>query len=93
MRIALIAVVTMALKSYVSSSTTWWIAMIGLWGLGVYPAWLQYDKYHERVETITDGTLCGTCRHFNRTNQLCMIMDEHVTSTTPPCEGEGWEPA
>ena len=89
---AIIAVITMTMRSYMSSTTTWWVAMLGLWGLGVYPAWLQYNKHHERVEQVTDGTLCGSCRHFNRTNQLCMIMDEHVTSEEPPCEGEGWEP-
>ena len=92
MRVALIAVATMTMRSYMSSTTTWWVAMLGLWGLGVYPAWLQYTKHHERIDSITDGTLCGSCRHFNPTNQLCMIMDEHVTSEEPPCEGEGWEP-
>jgi hypothetical protein len=92
MRVAVIAVVTMTLRPYMSSTTTWWVAMLGLWGLGLYPAWLQYDKHHERVERVTEGTLCGSCRHFNGTNQLCMILDEHVVSDEPPCEGEGWEP-
>lgn len=92
LRVALIAVVTMALRPYASSTTLWWVAMLGLWGLGIYPAWRQYDRHHERVAAVTEGTLCGSCRHFNGTNQLCMILDEHVTSEAPPCQGEGWEP-
>lgn len=92
LRVAVIGVASFALATTAQTSTVWWFAMIGLWGLGVYPAWLQYQRFHENVERIREDTLCGKCRHFNATNQLCMILDEHVTTEAPPCEGEGWEP-
>lgn len=92
MRVAVIGVGTLILSAYVTSSTVWWVAMVGLWALGVYPAWIQYQKFHERVDKIQHGTLCGACRHFNPTNQLCMVLDEHVVNENPPCEGEAWEP-
>jgi hypothetical protein len=93
LRVTIIGVASFVVSAYAASSTVWWFAMIGLWGLGVYPAWLQYQRFHEKVEQIRSDTLCGKCRHFNATNQLCMILDEHVTTDEPPCEGEGWEPA
>ncbi len=92
LRIAIIGVGCLLLTGYASSNTVWWTAMVGLWGLGVYPAWLQYQRFHERVTAIHADTLCGKCRHFNATNQLCMILDVHVPDENPPCEGEGWEP-
>ncbi|NQW30561.1 MAG: hypothetical protein HQ472_08615 [Ignavibacteria bacterium] len=79
-------------KSYSSSNSTWIIVLFAIWGIGVYPAWIQYQRFNESVEQITKGTLCGSCRHLNKTNQLCMILDEHITSEEPPCEGEAWEP-
>lgn len=92
-RVALLGITSLVIAQYASQTFTWWFAMLSIWGIGVYPAWLQYQRFNDAVDTITDGTLCGACRHFNPTNQLCTIMDEHVTNPdTPPCEGEGWEP-
>jgi hypothetical protein len=83
----------MILSRYVSTTATWWYAMISIWGVGVYPAWLQYQRFNEAVEKIEDGSLCGACRHFSPSNQLCSILDEHVVhAEEPPCAGEGWEP-
>ncbi|MCX6140245.1 MAG: hypothetical protein NTX15_05360 [Candidatus Kapabacteria bacterium] len=92
MRVSILGAASFLLSLYAQSNTVWWFAMLSLWGIGVYPAWMQYQRFHERVEKITAGTLCGACRHFNPTNQLCMVLDEHVTSEHPPCEGEAWEP-
>ena len=91
-RVALLGLICIALAQVADATIVWWTAMLSLWGLGIYPAWLQHQAFHETVEQITVGTLCGACRYFNGTNQLCTIMDVHVTSEEPPCEGEGWEP-
>ncbi|MBU3678800.1 MAG: hypothetical protein FGM32_04230 [Candidatus Kapabacteria bacterium] len=91
-RVALLGLICIALAQVADATIVWWTAMLSLWGLGIYPAWLQHQAFHETVERITVGTLCGACRYFNETNQLCTIMDVHVTSEEPPCEGEGWEP-
>lgn len=92
MRVAILGVASIILSQWMDSTKVWWFAMITLWAVGVFPAWLQYQRFHEKIEKITEGTLCGACRHFNATNQLCMILDEHVTNEHPPCEGEAWEP-
>lgn len=92
-RVAGIGVIAIIFNEAYGSSGWWWTAvMFAMWGLGAYPAWIQYNRFNDKVEELHTGTLCGSCRHFNPTNQLCMIMDEHVTSEQPPCEGEAWEP-
>ncbi len=91
-RVAILGGTSMILTQFVSANTVWWFAMLTLWGIGVLPAWLQYQRFHEKVEKMIAGTLCGACKHFNPTNQLCMVLDEHVTSEHPPCEAEAWEP-
>lgn len=93
MRLAIIGALAWYFNDAYRSNAWWWtLVMFAAWGIGVFPAYLQYKRFNESVQDITEGTLCGSCRHFNPTNQLCTILDEHVTSTEPPCEGEGWEP-
>ncbi|MEY3387137.1 MAG: hypothetical protein RIR53_1948 [Bacteroidota bacterium] len=92
LRVAVLGLGCIALAQMADPTVVWWTAMLSIWGLGVYPAWLQYQRFHQNVQAITVGTLCGSCRYFNPTNQLCTIMDVHVTHAEPPCEGEGWEP-
>lgn len=92
-RVVILGLASMAVSKYASANVTWWFAMISIWGIGIYPAWLQYQRFNESVAQIENGSLCGACRHFNPTNQLCSLLDEHVVhADTPPCEGEGWEP-
>lgn len=92
-RVVILGFAAMLLSSYASPTVTWWFAMISIWGIGIYPAWMQYQRFNDAVEKIEDGSLCGVCRHFNPTNQLCSVLDEHVVRPdAPPCEGEGWEP-
>jgi amino acid permease len=93
MRLAIIGAAAFLLNDRFGHSGWWWtVVMFAAWGLGVYPAYLQYTRFNAEVEKIQEGTLCGACKHFNPTNQLCMIMDVHVTTEEPPCEGEAWEP-
>lgn len=93
LRLAVLATVLMLLNERYGSTKWWWtVALFSLWGIGAYPAWVQYRRFNDSVDKITEGTLCGSCRHFDPTNQLCMVLDEHVTSDAPPCEGEAWEP-
>ena len=93
MRVAIIGIIAIFLNDQFNSDGWWWTAVLfSFWLVGVYPAWLQYNRFHDDVEQLQEGTLCGSCKHFNPTNQLCMVLDEHVTSEEPPCEGEAWEP-
>ncbi len=62
------------------------------WFAAAYPGWRQYQLFQERVKKVSEETLCGSCRHFEITSQLCKILDEHVTAEYIPCEGLSWEP-
>lgn len=93
LRLVLVGSIAWYFNDTYGSSGWWWTAvMFAAWGIGVFPAYLQYRRFNESVQRLQEGTLCGSCRHFNPTNQLCTILDVHVTSAEPPCEGEGWEP-
>lgn len=93
LRVSAIIILTWFLNDYYGrTETIWTISMLMLWGLGVYPAFRSYQKFLKRVTIIKSDTLCGSCKHFNDTNQLCSILDEHVSETYVPCEGLSWEP-
>lgn len=92
MRIALIGLGGIVARQYLDGSTLWYAVLFLMWALGAYPAYRQYQQFNSNVTALTESTLCGQCRHFDPTNQLCTIMDEHVTGEEPPCEGEAWEP-
>jgi hypothetical protein len=70
----------------------WWTAALALWFFAVYPAWRQYQLFQKRVEKVSEETLCGSCKYFEQTSQLCKIYDEHITLNYIPCEGSNWEP-
>lgn len=93
LRVSAIIVLTWFLNDYFGrTETIWTISMLLLWGIGVYPAFRSYQKFLKNVSTIKSDTLCGSCKYFNETNQLCSVYDEHVTETYVPCEGLSWEP-
>lgn len=91
-RLLVVSLILMFVGDHYGASTTWTFGFFAVWIVGIWPAWNQYQRFNSQVERLEHGTLCGACRHFNPTNQLCMVLDEHVTSEKPPCEGEAWEP-
>lgn len=70
----------------------WWIPFLVLWFFVAYPGYRQYQRYSKKIEIIQEETLCGSCRHFDSTSQLCKIYDEHITKDYIPCDGDNWEP-
>ncbi len=70
----------------------WYLGVFIFWFFVAYPAYRQYNKFNKRMENFQEETLCGTCRHFNPSGQLCTIYDEHVSRNHIPCNGEAWEP-
>ncbi|MBX7156288.1 MAG: hypothetical protein U0Y96_10635 [Candidatus Kapaibacterium sp.] len=92
MRGILVILIGTAISQRMSVEATWMISIILLWAYVAYPAYRQYVVFNTHVEEIENTTLCGQCRHFSSTNQLCSIYDEHVTNTYVPCEGIDWEP-
>jgi hypothetical protein len=69
-----------------------WLVLLALWGVVVYPAYQRWREFSERVEQLKEELLCGSCRYFEETGQLCTLLDEHVRSDYIPCEGLSWEP-
>ncbi len=92
LRSLIIIILSVILFQYTATYKYWWIALLALWLIAVYPAYRQYQSYNRRIEEFQEATLCGTCRHFEPTSQLCRLYDLHVSSNYIPCEGESWEP-
>ncbi len=63
-----------------------------MWFLVAMPAYKAYQDYNKDAEKFKEDTLCGSCRYFERSAQLCKILDKHPTRTFIPCEGLSWEP-
>lgn len=89
-RTAIIFIVFLAFADYFRGY--WYISLAAFWFFVAYPAYRQYQKFNKRIEDFKEETLCGTCRHFNATGQLCTIYDEHVSKNHIPCGGQSWEP-
>ncbi len=70
----------------------WWITAFFVWLVALYPAYKQYTEYNNRIEDFLEDTLCGKCKHFEPSGQLCKLLDVHVTKNSVPCEGLSWEP-
>jgi hypothetical protein len=92
LRASIIIFLSFFLLEWFVSYKMWWVALFAVWLGAAYPAYRQYQVFKKRVQEVEDETLCGKCKHFDPTSQLCRIYDEHVTATYIPCEGLSWEP-
>jgi hypothetical protein len=92
MRTAFIVIASMAIIGYYRLYDYWWWVILALWLLVAYPAYQAYKKFSTEIQDIEESTLCGSCRNFEPTGQLCRLYDEHITKDYIPCEGNDWEP-
>lgn len=92
LRSFIIVFLSFLLISYFQAYQYWWYSGFFLWLFAAYPAYRQYQSYSKKIEIIEEETLCGSCRNFDPSNQMCKIYDEHVSSDYIPCEGQSWEP-
>jgi len=70
----------------------WWLALFIFWFAAVYPGWKQFQHFDKKIKDIKENTLCGKCKYFESSGQLCKIYDEHITKDYIPCDGLDWEP-
>lgn len=63
-----------------------------IWFFVAMPAYQAYQNFNKDMEDFSESTLCGTCKYFDKSAQLCKIYDEHPTKDYIPCEGSSWEP-
>lgn len=92
LRSAIVVVVTIILLGQYRNNDIWYLSLFLMWLFALYPGWTQYKKYENRIKKFKENTLCGSCRNFEETSQLCKIYDQHVSSNNIPCEGMDWEP-
>jgi hypothetical protein len=92
LRMSIIVFLSFLLFSSFEMRQYWWISLLAIWAIAAYPGWRQFAKFQENVKKVEESTLCGSCRHFDKTSQLCRIFDEHVSKDYIPCEGISWEP-
>ncbi|MGA2297556.1 MAG: hypothetical protein ABSG15_08425 [FCB group bacterium] len=92
LRTAIIMVITFFLIDVLELREYAWFMAFLLWLGATYPGWRQYQKFQEKMKVFKEETLCGQCRHFDSTSQLCKLLDEHPTKDYIPCEGLSWEP-
>ena len=92
LRSAIIIIFSFLLLEKLEFRQYWWLVVFILWFGAAWPAYRQYQKYQQRMKRFVEDTLCGTCRHFDSSSQLCKIYDEHVSRNYVPCEGLSWEP-
>ncbi|MFP4529357.1 MAG: hypothetical protein ACLFQX_12480 [Candidatus Kapaibacterium sp.] len=91
-RTAIIIIASMLLLDQFQWREYWWVVLFAIWLLAAWPAYRQYQKFSKRMENFESSTLCGSCRHFDPSSQLCTIYDEHVSTNHIPCGGDLWEP-
>lgn len=92
MRSALIITLMLLLNEQLHLRNYWYFSLFTLWIFVAYPAYRQYRRFNERMDSFEEETLCGTCIHFDRGGQLCKIYDEHVSKNYIPCDGMDWQP-
>ncbi|AFN74542.1 hypothetical protein MROS_1305 [Melioribacter roseus P3M-2] len=69
----------------------WWLGIISIYGIIIYPATIQYRMFREKNQKIIEDTLCSSCRYFDESAVLCTKYDEHPTLEYLPCNGIDWE--
>ena len=92
LRSAIIIFLSAILINALELRTYWWWVLLGLWFFAAWPAYRQWQQFSSRMEKFEASTLCGSCRHFDPSSQLCKIYDQHVSTNHIPCEGLAWEP-
>jgi putative effector of murein hydrolase len=91
-RTAIIIVLSLSLNDYFDLRSNWWFVALILWFLVAFPAYNKYKEFNNATDDLLENTLCGKCRYFDPTSQLCTIYDEHITKDYIPCGGDSWEP-
>ena len=92
LRSAIIIIFSMTITPMLELYSYWWAFLLLFWLGAAYPAYRQFQFYSEKIDSLTEDTLCGKCKHFDASSQLCKIMDEHIGENYIPCGGEGFEP-
>ena len=92
LRSAIIMIISLFFVNNFRGSELWYIMLFAVWFFAAYPGYKQYKQFNSRMKIFQESTLCGTCKFFEPSGQLCIMYDEHVSSNHIPCDGQNWEP-
>lgn len=92
-RAAVVIPLVWVLQGYMDYQLWWPVAFTCIYGIILHPAMVQYRHFLEKNKPVLEGTLCSSCRHFDKSAVLCLKHDEHPTRQYLPCDGIDWEPA
>jgi len=79
------------LKDYIYTQLWWSISFVVIFVFVFYPTLIRYKQFQEKNKTILEDTICSTCKHFDETAILCIMLDKHPTEKFIPCNGLEWE--
>lgn len=91
-RSSIIVLTTWWISSYWEFQQFWPLFAIMLVMIVFYPAYREMTMFSHEVESLQESTLCGSCKYFESSAQMCSRYDEHITQEHIPCEGMDWEP-
>ncbi len=92
LRVTLTIFASIYLREHFEFSEWWLVTIAAAYGIGVYPAQIQYGIFKRASRHLQEQTLCSSCLFFNADGLHCTRLDEHVSEHYLPCEGEGWQP-
>lgn len=91
-RAAVIIPVVWFSQPYFDYSLWWMGSAVFIYAGIIHPAIIHFNLYREDNKPIFEGTLCSSCKHFDKSAILCVKHDEHPSTEFLPCEGLDWEP-
>ncbi len=90
-RTAILIPILWLLYSMIEYRYWWWLVILSVYSVIIYPATIQYRLFQEENEELINNSLCSSCKHFNKTAVICLKYDKHPTLEKLPCNGLEWE--
>lgn len=84
-RLALTIIGVWALYYFLDYEYWWAFGIIAIYAVVINPAIIQYRIFEEQTKDIVEGTLCSSCKYFDKSAVLCTKLDEHPTKDYLPC--------
>lgn len=91
-RAAIIIPLLWIVTGYLDFGYWWIVSIMSIYVVVIHPSIIQYRLFEEENRQILTGTLCSTCKHFDKTAVLCMKHDEHPSLHYIPCDSVDWQP-
>ncbi len=91
-RSGLTLIILWFLKNQVDERFFLIVSVLAFFFFVINPAYMSYKHFLEINRKIESGTLCSSCKYFDKSAMLCIKYDKHPTEDFIPCQGRNWEP-